>query len=86
MHSWNTFSVMTSYMQPPTHKIHHGPDLGKATTFRIIIYSAFRHGGHILLDFCPGSLEIFTVGTPATLGVHNFAWKLVIAMRSKAKL
>ncbi len=33
MHSLSTFSVRTSHGQAWTHKTHHGPDLGQATTF-----------------------------------------------------
>ncbi len=34
-----------------THKTHHGPDLGEATTFPFIVYSAALHGAHIQMAF-----------------------------------
>jgi hypothetical protein len=30
---------------------------------------------HFVLGFQSGSLEIFKVGTPTTLGAYNFVWK-----------
>jgi hypothetical protein len=39
-----------------THKTHHGPDLGEANTFPLIVYSAPLHGGHIQMAFCPMTL------------------------------
>ncbi len=41
---------------------------------------------HFVSGFPSGSPEILTPRTPATLGVHNFACKAPIEMRSKAKL
>jgi len=34
-----------------THKTHHGPDLGEATTFPLIVYSRPFHGAHIQMAF-----------------------------------
>ncbi len=34
-----------------THKTHHGPDLGEATTFPLIVYSGPLHGAHIQMAF-----------------------------------
>ncbi len=34
-----------------THKTHHGPDLGEATTFPLIIYYVTLHGTHIQMAF-----------------------------------
>ncbi len=34
-----------------THKIHHGPDLGEATTFSLIVYSMPLHGACIQMTF-----------------------------------
>ncbi len=34
-----------------THKIHHGSDLGEATTFSLIVYFAPLHRGHIQMVF-----------------------------------
>jgi hypothetical protein len=60
--------------------MHHGPDLGEATTFPLIVYSMPLHETNTQMAFGPG---IPKVGTPATLGPHNFVWKLPIEMRSK---
>jgi hypothetical protein len=43
VHSWSTFGVKTSHEQTQTHKTHHGPDLGEATTFPLIIYFVPGH-------------------------------------------
>ncbi len=56
-----------------THKIHHGPDLGEATTFPLIVYFVPLHGTHIQMAFCPktapyGSPEIAKVGTSQLWG------------------
>ncbi len=73
-----------------THKTHHGPDLGEATTFPLIVYSAPLHGGHIQMAFClrlpSESPKIPTTGTPVTLRAHNFLYKPLITMSFKAQL
>ncbi len=72
-----------------THKTHHGPDLGEATTFPLIVFSAPRFGDYIqmvLFPGTPGSPEIPPCGTPGTLEPHNFASRPRIEVRSKAKL
>ncbi len=38
-----------------THKTHHGPDLGEATTFPLIVYSVTLHGAHIQMAIFPGT-------------------------------
>jgi len=57
--------------------------LTTATTFPLIIYFVAAHRAHIQMTFY---LEIAKVGTPTTLGPHNFANRPTIEMRSKAKL
>jgi hypothetical protein len=47
----NTFSARTSHGQTRTHKTHHNPDLGEATTFPFIIYYAPLHEAHIQMAF-----------------------------------
>ncbi len=74
-----------------THKTHHNPNLGEATTFPLIIYSTPLHEGHIqmfffFLGFPGGSLEIPTIRTSTTLGAHNLVCRPLIAMRCQAKL
>jgi hypothetical protein len=53
MHSWSTFGARTSHGQIRTHKTHHGPNLGEATTFPLIVYSVLLHEAHIQMAFCP---------------------------------
>jgi hypothetical protein len=55
MHSCNTFGVRMSHGQTQTHKTHHGPDLGEATTFPLIVYYVPLHKAHIQMAFCPGT-------------------------------
>ncbi len=90
MHSLSTFGVRTSHGQTQTHKIHHNPDLGEATTFPLIVYCVAFHEAHIQMAFVlglpNGSLEIPRVGSFITLGLHNFVCRPMIAMRSETKL
>jgi hypothetical protein len=59
-----------------THKTHHGPDSGEATTFPYVVYSAPLHGVTSKWLFVPrllsGSPKIAIAGTLATLRAHNF--------------
>jgi hypothetical protein len=50
--------------QTRTHKIHHGLDLGEATTFPLIVFSRPNHEANTQMSFCPG--------TPVILAAHNF--------------
>jgi hypothetical protein len=43
MHSWNTFGAWTNHGQKKTHKIHHDPNLGEATTFPLIVLFVLGH-------------------------------------------
>jgi len=86
MHGWNTFGARMSHGQTPTHKTHHGLDLGEATTFPLIVYFVPLHKTHIQITFCLGTPKIFKVGTLMTLGPHNFVFRPLIEMRFKAKL
>jgi hypothetical protein len=52
VHSLNTFGARTSHEQIQTRKIHHGPNLGKATTFSLIVYSMPGHGTIAQMAFC----------------------------------
>jgi hypothetical protein len=69
-----------------THKTHHSPNLGEATTFPLIVYFVPGHKTGIQMAFCPRTPEIPKLGTPMTLGVHNFLCKPPIEMRFEAKL
>jgi hypothetical protein len=53
MHSWSPFGPRTSHGHTRTHKIHHGPDLGEATTFPLILFSVINHMGYIQMSFFP---------------------------------
>jgi len=55
MHSWNTFGARTNHGQTQIHKTHHGPDLGEAATFPLIVYFVPLHEAHIQMAFCLGS-------------------------------
>jgi hypothetical protein len=55
VHSLSTFDARTNYEQIQTHKTHHGPDLGEATTFSLIVYYVLLHEAHIQMAFCPGT-------------------------------
>jgi hypothetical protein len=81
MHSWNTFGAQTSRRQTWTHRTHHGPDLGEATTFPLIAPKC-----HFVPGPPNGSPEILKIRTPATLEAHKFVWKSPIEVRSKEKL
>jgi len=54
MHNWSTFGARTSHGQIRIHEIHHGPDLGEATTFPLIVYFVPLHKAHIQMAFCLG--------------------------------
>jgi len=57
VHNWNTFVAKINHEQTWTHKTHHGPDLGEATTFPLIGYSVPLHETHIQMAFCLGTLK-----------------------------
>jgi hypothetical protein len=73
-----------------THKIHHGPNSGEATTFPHIVFFATRSGGYIQMAQILGTPEMESRKcrgwTPGTLGAHNSRLQSPIAMRSKPKL
>jgi hypothetical protein len=54
MHSWNTFGAQMNHMHTWIHKTHHGPDLGEATTFPLIIFSMIAHGDCTQMSFFLG--------------------------------
>jgi hypothetical protein len=53
VHGWNTFGARTSHGQIRTHKTHHDPNLGKTTTFPLIVYYVAGHRTNIQMAFCP---------------------------------
>jgi hypothetical protein len=73
-----------------THKTHHGPDSGEATTFPHIVFSALLRGDYIQMALFPGTpklesrnyLETVPVGVPGL-------WKLITPdcrVRSRRRL
>jgi hypothetical protein len=80
------FGVSTNHRQTRIHKTHHSLELWEATTFPLIIYFVPFHKAHIQMAFCLKSPKIPKVGTFATLGPYNFAWKPSIEMKSETKL
>ncbi len=69
-----------------THKTHHGPDSGEATTFPHIVFSAAGRGGYIRMAQIPGTPEMESRNclgrTPETLNRHNSRLQSWIATRS----
>jgi hypothetical protein len=47
-----------------THKTHHGPDSGEATTFPHIVYSAALRGGYIQMALFPGTPKLESRNCP----------------------
>jgi hypothetical protein len=64
-----------SHGQIHTHKTHHNPDLGEATTLPLIVYFVPLHEAtskwHFVSKLSNGSFKIPKVGTLATLGPYN---------------
>jgi hypothetical protein len=73
-----------------THKTHHGPDSGEATTFPHIVFFAARNGGYIQMAQILGTPEMESRNCPGwtskTLGAHNSRLQSPIARRSQPKL
>ncbi len=86
VHSWNTSDVGTSHEQTWIHKTHHGPNLGEATTFPLIVYFVLSHGTSTQMTFCPGTPKFSQFKFSRLWGPHNFACRLLIKIRSKTKL
>jgi hypothetical protein len=58
VHSCSTFGAQTSHGQTRTHKIHHGMDLGEATTFPLIVFYVLGHEANTQMSFCPGTPKL----------------------------
>jgi hypothetical protein len=88
MHSWNTFGARMNHRQTRTHKTHHNPNLGEATTIPFIVFfvTGLAPKCHFVLGFPSWSLKILKIGTPTILEAHNFFHKPSNKMRFKAKL
>jgi hypothetical protein len=66
-----------------TRKIHHGLNLGEATTFLLIVFYVPSHRAYIQMPFCPESPEIPKIETSTTLEAHNIFCRSSIEVRSK---
>ncbi len=86
MRSCNTLSAHMSHGDTQTHKTHHNPNLGEATTLPLIVFSVHGHGPYTQMSFCLGSSKILEIGTLMTLEAHNFLCRPPIGVRSKEKL
>jgi len=69
MHNWNIFGARMNHTHTRTHKIHHGPNKGKATTFPLIVLSMPGHKAYTQMLFCPrtpklGVLKFLKLGLP----------------------
>ncbi len=53
MQNQSTFGAQMNHEQTPTHKTHHGLDLGEATTFPLIVLFVLGHGVNTQMAFCP---------------------------------
>ncbi len=54
VHNLSTFGTRTSHGQTRIHKTHHGPNLGEATTFPLIVYFMPLHEADTQMAFYPG--------------------------------
>jgi len=46
-----------NHKQIQIHKIHHGLNLGEATTFPLLVYYVPAHGTNTQMSFCPKTLK-----------------------------
>jgi hypothetical protein len=61
--SYNIFGARTSHRQIRIHNIHHGLDLGEATTFPLIVFFVPDHGPTLKCHFISG-LQIWSPEIP----------------------
>jgi len=61
-----------------THKTHHGPNSGEATTFPHIVFSTAPHGSYIRMAHFPGTPKLESRNYPETVpvGVPGL-WELI---------
>jgi len=74
-HSW----VLGQATGTLTHKTHHGPDLGEATTFPHIVFFALLRGSHIQMALFPGTSKLKFRNCPeiVPVGVPRL-WELIV--------
>ncbi len=53
MHSQSTFGARMNHEQTQIHETQHGPNLGEATTFPLIVYFVNGHKTNTQMSFCP---------------------------------
>jgi hypothetical protein len=77
-------------MRPWTHKLHHGPNSGEATTFPHIVFFAPLRGTYIRMIFCPGTPKEKSRNCAGldlhTLRGHNSLFRPPIGTRPKENL
>jgi hypothetical protein len=90
MHSRSTFDARTNHEQTRTHKTHHDPDSGEATTFPLIVFFVLGYGVSTQMPFClrtpKWESRNFRNWDCATLDAHNFVCRPPIEVRCEAKL
>jgi hypothetical protein len=64
-------------------KIHHGLDLGEATTFLLIVFFMPGHGANIEMSFCPRTPKLvesrnLKIGSATILEAYNFVCTTLI--------
>jgi hypothetical protein len=64
MHSWNIFGAKMNHGQTWIHKTHHGPELGEATTFPLIVYYVPIHEAHIQMVFLSWDSQVEVLKLP----------------------
>ncbi len=90
MHSWSTFGATTHHGQLKHTRLTTTQTWGKPSPsplqYTLWLSMGATSKWLFVLRLPSGSPEIPAVGTFVTLGAHNLACKLSIAMRSEAKL
>ncbi len=61
--------------QTRSHKTHHGPDLGEATTFPLIVFFVLNHEACTQMSFCPKTFKLGVLKFPK-LGLLQL-WRLI---------
>jgi hypothetical protein len=83
----NQWQTRTNHGQTWTHKTHHGPNLGEATTFPFIVHYVPGHRANTQMSFCCGTpkweFRNSQIEIPTTLEAHNFVCRPLIEVRSK---
>ncbi len=70
VHIWEHPWVLGQATGTLTHKTHHGPDSGEATTFPHIVFSATLRKGYIQMALFPGTPKLESRNCPETVPVR----------------